>query len=154
MRVVLAVCLLAGCVGPESYPPDDTGWGSGYGGQGGYSDYGCTSDSECGTGLVCARTHECLQAGEVHTVRTTWTLRGQPASQQTCAGAPNLAITFTTPSQDLFGFAPVPCRAGKFTVDKLPFRYSAVMLSREDEYDTGYPDGFDADGNASIDLPY
>jgi len=159
MRIAITLaCVLTGCVAEprdDGYPSGDGGWGSGWGGGGGYSDYGCQSDSECGGGgLVCARNHECLDASLVRTVRTTWTLRGDAASEASCASAPDLAITFTNASDEMFGFAPVPCRAGKFTVDKLPWRFGEVILARATDYETGYPAGFNAAGNATIDLPY
>jgi hypothetical protein len=154
MRAVLALCLLVGCGPQATSPSGDDGLGSGWGGEDGYSGYGCTTDAECGTGLVCARSYECLDASQVRTTHTTWTVGGKPASGATCSDTPDLAITFSSSSQEMFGYSPVPCRAGKFTIDKLPVRFTIVYLGLESDYGGGYSDGFDASGNASIDLPY
>lgn len=164
MRIALALasCLvagsLAGCLIQDSQPNDgyynDSGWGSGYGGGGGPVVSGCASDAACGTGLVCARTGECLAPSQVRIVHTTWTVKGAAASDATCARAPNLSITFLAPGGDEFGYTPVPCRAGKHTVDKFPSRYTTVSLSREYEYSGGPTGTFDAQGNALLDLQY
>jgi hypothetical protein len=154
--------LLAGCIiePPDSgsdYPPPGGGggWGSGWGGGGGDTGYGCHADTECGGGYVCARNGECLAPSSVRIVRTTWTLKDQPAADATCTNAPKLAISFSTAGgTDLFGFSPVPCDAGKFTVDKLPTRFTLVSLMRAGD-DTGGASGtFNVDGNATVNLPY
>lgn len=161
MRIAVAAVLLTGCIiePPDSgagYPPagGGSGWGSGWGGDEGTSGFGCHQDTECGGTDVCARNGECLAPSAVRTVRTTWTLKDQAASDTTCASAPKLEITFGTTAGDLFGFAPVPCDAGKFTVDKLPARYMAVSLSRTGDDYGGATATFDVDGNALVDLPY
>jgi hypothetical protein len=95
-----------------------------------------------------------LTASAVRAVHTLWTVRGQPASDTTCASAPKLDITFSAGDGDTFGFSPVPCDAGKHTVDKLPTRYRAVMLARAGDYAGGDSGTFDASGDAMLDLPY
>ncbi|HEY5925482.1 MAG TPA: hypothetical protein VIV11_27545 [Kofleriaceae bacterium] len=164
MRLALAALLLTGCIieppdsGPDYPPPGgDSGWGSGWGGGGGTGGYGCQSDAACGTGNVCARNGECTIASNVRIVRTTWTMRDQEASDTTCASAKQLDITFHTSGaglDDQFGFSPVPCSAGKFTVDKLPLRYTMVSLARRSDGYGGATGTFDAAGNAILDLPY
>jgi len=162
MRTLLAVLCLAGsgCIiepPDDDYPPpsDGGGWGSGWGGGGGTSGYGCQSDAACGTGNVCARNGECTSATNVRIVHVLWTLKGQTATDTTCASAPKLAITFsTTIGSDMFGFSPVPCDAGKFTIDKLPTRYSEASLSRTSDSYGGDSGSFDAQGNVTLDLPY
>jgi hypothetical protein len=165
MRIaIVAVALLSGCIiePPDSgggYPPpgggdSGSGWGSGWGGGGGSSSYGCHADSDCGGSYVCARTGECLSATQVRIVRTTWTVDDAPASDTSCTVAPKLAITFQTGPGDVFGFAPVPCDAGKFTVDKLPTRFTTVSLTRVGDDYGGGTAAFDVEGNAAIDLPY
>jgi hypothetical protein len=162
MRIAVAAVLLTGCIieppdsGPDYPPPGsgDGGWGSGWGGGGGSSGFGCHADSECPSTSVCARNGECLAASAVRTVRTTWTLRDQAASDTTCTSSSKLSITFSASSDGVFGFAPVPCDAGKFTVDKLPTRYGLVTLRRVNEDYGGVSASFDSDGNALVDLPY
>lgn len=161
MRFALAALLLTGCIieppdGGGDYPPPGSGdgWGSGWGGSGGTGGYGCQSDAACGTGNVCARNGECTTASNVRIVHAEWTLRDQVASDTSCTGARSLEITFSTSGGEMFGFAPVPCNAGKFTVDKLPTRYTMVTLSRAGDYYGGATAAFDADGNAALDLPY
>lgn len=170
MRLGLAALLLTGCIigtgciiePPDSggdYPPSGGGsWGgggSGGGGGGGPSDFGCHSDSECSSGTVCARTGECLAASSVHAVHALWTVGGEPATDASCTDAPKLDITFADDGGiDTFGYSPVPCDAGKYTVDKLPLRYEMVTLSRAGDYYGGATARFDVDGNATLDLPY
>lgn len=161
MKVALAALLLAGCIieppdsGNDYPPPGGGGWGSGWGGGGGSNDYRCHADSECAGGLVCARDGECMAASSLRIVRTTWTLKGQAASDASCDKAPKLDISFTTSATgEMFGFSPVPCDAGKFTVDKLPSRYAIVSMSRAGDETAGESAWFDIDGNATINLPY
>ncbi len=164
MRLGLAALLLTGCIieppdsGPD-YPPssggDSGGWGSGWGGSGGTTGYGCQQDSECPTSSVCARTGECLGAADVHAVHAIWTVGGEAASDVACTTTPKLDITFSAgDGLDTFGFSPVPCDAGKYTVDKLPARYVDVTLARAGDYAGGASAQFDGAGNATLDLPY
>ncbi len=158
MRIALVSCFvagsLAGCLQQQNAPSDDSGWGSGYGGGGGAYPSGCESDAACGTGLVCARTGECLAPSQVRIVHTSWTLKGAAASVATCVNAPDLSITFLSGDGSEFGYTPVPCRAGKHTVDKFPLRYTTVSLSHAYEYSGGPTGTFDAQGNALLDLQY
>jgi hypothetical protein len=111
----------------------------------------CTVDSDCSGSKVCARTSECLPASEVWPVRVTWTIRGAPASDAACAPTPSFYVMFAgTGPNDTFGYAPVPCKAGLFTVDKLPRRYVSVEIGVEN----GASDAkaLDANGNAAFDL--
>jgi len=163
MRLALALCLLSGCLIQE--PQDDdpyydygsgggnpgSGWG---GGNGPPTTYGCQSDSACGTGNVCARTGECLPASQVRVVHTLWTVNGMAASTTTCANAPDLSITFTNSYGEEWGYTPVPCRAGKHTIDKFPTRFNIVWLQRAYDYSGGATGTYDAEGNATLDLKY
>lgn len=110
----------------------------------------CESDSQCGAN-VCARNGECLPASEVRSVRVTWTIRGAPANATTCASMPSLYIQFDGSTvQDSFGYAPVPCQEGVFSIDKLPSRFAQVELGVE-----GGPltiGDIQPDGTASLDL--
>lgn len=110
----------------------------------------CFDDNDCGGGEVCARNGECTS--NARSVRVTWTVRDMPASASTCAQTPNLFIVFSGPTPgDQFGYEPVPCAAGVFTVDKLPRRFNAVELGVAS---TGYSEvaAFDTQGNAKLDL--
>jgi hypothetical protein len=92
----------------------------------------CTTDSQCG-GNVCARDGECLPADQVRLVKLSWTIRGAPASATTCASSPDFYINFYDPDpRDTFGFEPVPCQQGQFTVDKLPTRFDTAELGVTD----------------------
>ena len=159
MRIAVAFVLLAGCIQPAPDPgpgpgPEPTGWGTGPGGTGGNSSYGCHLDTECGTGYVCARDGECLTSAETRTIHVTWTVAGAPADATSCANAPHLDITFLNASQEQFGFSPVPCAEGKFTIDKLPTRFDTVELARTGDY-SGYATGvFASDGTVALDLLY
>ncbi len=90
------------------------------------ADNKCKVDTDCG-GQVCARNGECVDSSQVQMVKVTWTVRGQMANATTCASAPDLELWFQSP-QDYFGFEPVPCMEGQFTIDKIPTRYDEVEL--------------------------
>jgi hypothetical protein len=150
----LVLGLVGGCItqpggstgyGGSSPDPGTSGSGSGV--------YGCHADSECG-GLVCARTGECLRPSEVRVVHVAWTVNAQVASAATCVNAPDLELTFGANTEGQFGFAPVPCVEGKFTIDKMPRGYSSVQLEREYDYNGGTSGTFDSTGSALLDLPY
>ena len=59
-----------------------------------------------------------------------------------------------TSGGEVFGYSPVPCDAGKFTVDKLPTRFTSVALVRDSEGPGGVSETFDGEGTATVDLPY
>jgi hypothetical protein len=151
----LAGCFIDSSSGDDGYYYDDSdsGWGSGWGGEGGTTSFGCETDAEC-PGQVCARTRECLPTSQVRAVHTLWTLDDAAASTTSCSTAPKLAITFSSSAGEQWGYAPVPCDAGKFTIDKFPTRFGNVQLARESDYSGGAYGTFDASGNASLDLPY
>ncbi|CAN5497850.1 hypothetical protein BH11MYX1_BH11MYX1_37380 [soil metagenome] len=154
----LVLGLVGGCITPSGGPTGDgggysNGWGSGYGGSGGSTGYGCHADSDCG-GLVCARTGACLSATEVRVIHVSWTVNAEVASAATCVKAPDLELTFGANTDGPFGFAPVPCVEGKFTVDKMPIAYKTVQLEREYDYAGGTSGTFDSTGSALLDLAY
>jgi hypothetical protein len=127
----LLLLLLAGC--PRRYDGD------------------CMEDTDCGGGAVCARNAECLPASEIRAVRVTWTIRGMDANATTCAPTPNFYLLFaSTQVNDTFGYEPVPCAAGLFTVDKLPLRFISVEIGIEDWFQESK--AFDAQGNVAFDL--
>jgi hypothetical protein len=99
---------------------------------GGPSDGDCDVDEECGGGEVCARDNLCWSASDVRSVRTTWTLRGQPADTTKCARFPDLYIQFRGPGVENLGFSPVPCANGQFFVDKLPREFTRVEVGTDD----------------------
>jgi hypothetical protein len=167
----LVLGLMGGCLtqvsqppnsGDDYYPPnggggDDGGWGSGEGGTGGSSGYGCHADTDCGGTYVCARDGECLTKDSVRVIHVVWTLDQQAASATSCATAPTpLELSFADQfGGSTFGFAPVPCVEGKFTIDKMPTIYTDVALGPEYGAGTGGATGkFDATGTATLDLPY
>lgn len=135
-------------------PPDNGGWGSGYGGGGGTGGYGCQIDTDCGSGNVCARDGACMASTAVRIVHVNWTVNDAAASATSCTYAPDLAITFSDSTGYQFGFAPVPCKAGRYTVDKMPSHYTRVQLARSGDYNGGATGQFDATGNVTLDLPY
>jgi hypothetical protein len=110
----------------------------------------CEVDADCNNG-VCARNGECLPAAEVRAVRVTWTIRGAPANATTCTPHPNFYLLFASPQvNDTFGYEPVPCAAGLFTVDKLPRRFVSVEIGVENWFQEDV--AFDSQGNAAFDL--
>lgn len=137
VSVALLALLLAGCPGQ--------------------SDGVCDEDVECDSGQVCARgDHLCVSPSEVRFVRAEWTINGQPASVATCGGNLELFIQFQSSLEnDDFGFSPVPCETGSFSVDKLPVRYRAVELGVEGGgFEMSDRSSFDAEGTAILDLTF
>lgn len=128
MRSLVVLVLVAGC--PRSDPGP------------------CTTDADCGD-FVCARDGECLSAAEVRRVQIVWTVHGMPASATTCAAIPDLYLQLDSPS-DSFGFEPVPCMAGQFTIDKLPRRYYGAELGVTGKFNDVAQ--FDSSSVASLDL--
>lgn len=160
MRIALLGLLLVGCMDTtSSYPPGDPypypDPGPGSGSPPPSGTYGCTDDTQCATGDVCARDFECLPASEVHAIHVSWTLQGQAASMTTCSNSPDLEIQFTGSDSQWWGYAPVPCMEGKFSIDKMPIAYSTVDLMRDGETTAGASGTIDPQtGLLSLDLPY
>ncbi len=151
----IALLLLAACATQNDPPPD-------YPPPNDYppptnppTQYGCTSDTQCGTGNVCARTFECLPASDVHTIHVTWTLQGTAATTTSCTTSSDLEIDFSGSTASPWGYAPVPCMEGKFSIDKFPIDYTYVNLGRDGDVSSGSGAQIDATtGDATIDLPY
>jgi hypothetical protein len=135
MRWALSLLLLAGC--PQH----------GSNGE-------CTEDTECDGGEVCARDSACHPASEVRAVKATWTIKGQPASESTCATAPDFYIRFRTNNRmDSLGYSPVPCKNGQFTMDKLPTRFFKVELGIDNGNGFGtLVQAIDSNGIAAFDM--
>jgi hypothetical protein len=135
MRALLLFAFVAGCAEPERR--DVFGR--------------CEFDSECLPDEVCARSDECLPPDRVRVARVTWTVAGAEANETTCATIPDLLLWFRYGfTGDKFGFEPVPCRAGLFTVDKAPLYYREVKIGVRDRYEmTGY---LDEAGHVTFDL--
>jgi hypothetical protein len=148
--VRIAVLVLVGCIQPPPadppHPPSDDGWTDPSGNPVG----GCSFD--CGS-EVCARDGLCYPASAIRAVHARWTIDGAPASIDACASHPDLEIAFSdTSGNGRIGFAPVPCRTGLFTVDKLPDVYSKVELGLIGQGPSASA-GFDESGNAMLDVP-
>jgi hypothetical protein len=144
MRVWPLLLTLGACFTQPTY--EDDGWTDPNGDPLG----GCRKDTECPGGTVCARDGSCFAPGDVLTVHVNWTVNGMPASVETCGPAQDLSIDFSAGDFNGFGFAPVPCRAGKFTIDKLPYVYNRVQLSSN----SGGAGGFFVDGMVTLDLKF
>jgi hypothetical protein len=116
------------------------------------SDGVCDEDVECDSGLVCARgDHECVGPNQVRVTTTDWTINGQPPDTGNCQGL-TLYIQFLSDfDQDDFGFSPVPCEVGRFSVDKLPLRYRAVEVGVQGGSENDRAN-FDTEGKALLDL--
>jgi hypothetical protein len=123
MRMLL-VMLLAGCLQRTTGLPGDPGDPA-------KLPTRCTDDSGCQSGEVCARTDVCLASSDVRAVHVNWTVDGMTASQDTCGSNENLDIQFSAsgsgPHPHL-GYEPVPCLAGRFTIDKLPLTFNTAGL--------------------------
>jgi hypothetical protein len=112
----------------------------------------CQVDDDCSGSQLCARNSECLPSSEVRATRTVWTIRGQTANATTCASTPDLYIVFGSfDPNDTYGYEPVPCAAGVFSVDKLPKRFTSVELGVVSR-STSEMAVFDSQGHAAVDL--
>lgn len=134
MTRALAFVFVIGCAGPSSAPP------------GGCDDL-CTGDR------VCTRDSRCLPSDQVRAVHVSWTVSGAPASATSCAAAPDLVLDLRSGSGPSFGFSPVPCAEGMFTVDRLSTDYDTVELGRASDRELPRA-AIDAAGNAMLNLPY
>jgi hypothetical protein len=146
MRFALAL-LLAGCVQRSPDPSSGDGWT----GPSGHPVSGCRSDADCGSEL-CARDAACYPAAEIRAVHALWTIAGAAASTTTCSHEPDLYIAFLGRSGEQLGYAPVPCRTGRFTVDKLPIAYVQVELGQNNS-GNGITAEIATSGEANLDLP-
>jgi hypothetical protein len=132
----------------------DAGSGSGSAGSGSAGSGSAGSDAGAG-GEVCARDGVCVPAADVITVHVKWTISGQPANATTCANNQSLELDFSGNTGYGYGYAPVPCVEGEFTITKLEDYYTSVQLGTQ--YDPGsgssgpIPSG---GGTVSLDLPY
>ncbi|HEY1550172.1 MAG TPA: hypothetical protein VGG28_20230 [Kofleriaceae bacterium] len=88
----------------------------------------CMTDSDCSGGNVCARDESCWPSNELYTVKVTWTIAGSAAGSASCAPFPDFNVNFYSDEEE-FGFAPVPCMAGEFPIDKLPTAYTEVEVA-------------------------
>jgi hypothetical protein len=112
----------------------------------------CTKDSDCGGGNVCARDEACWPSNEVRPVKLTWTIGGAPVGSDSCAPYPDFFVDFWSYNEE-FGFAPVPCIAGEFPVDKLPTVYTETEIGNDGTttlFDLS--SSIDENGSASFDL--
>jgi hypothetical protein len=153
MRLVGALILVGACLPDpgtsDGYPPSTYDPGTSN-----PSNTGCMQDSDCGSnGDVCARDFSCVSPGDVYTAHISWTIGGMPATTAACMSLPDLDLEFHTTDDYWFGFSPVACDQGKFTIDKLPTWYVEATLGPEG--DGGTTARIDpTTGIATIDLPF
>ena len=112
----------------------------------------CFVDQECITGETCARDNLCWPVADVRFAKATWTMRGQPADETTCAAHPNLQIRFEGGVAEDLAFSPVPCKQAQFVVDKLPTPYTRVVLGLKNGPKNSAT--ITSDGTAQIDLTF
>jgi hypothetical protein len=114
----------------------------------------CGGDRDCSGGDVCARDGQCLPAAYVRAVRVTWTVGGAAASPASCAAHLELAIQFSDDAGgddgESFGFAPVPCMEGVFSVDRMPMSIVDVTMNYDDFSGPPRFARIGDDGNAAI----
>lgn len=91
----------------------------------------CQSDGDCAG--VCARTGECVAAGEAIEVVVEWTIDGAAATAESCAPAAELEVVFYAGEEEATSYAPVPCMLGRTTYDKMPPRLDRVELFAYDD---------------------
>ena len=105
---------------------------------------------------VCARTGYCLATSLVRTASVNWLVSGKTPDDTTCSPHPDLQITLHSSSGlTHVSYSPVPCIAGRFTVDKLPTSCDFVELGPTGT-DRGWRSGrLDAaTGETTLDLSF
>jgi hypothetical protein len=141
MRGVVLL-LLAGCTGSHRDDIDELGR--------------CRSDTACHEDWVCARNGACYPPSEVRSVTVTWTIGGMVADPTTCGTSPDLRIAFSSGGggeRDHVEFEPVPCRAGRFSIDTLPTTFTSVELGTRRGRVEQRAQLDAATGAAALDLP-
>lgn len=153
LAVLVLVLGFVGCVSRSSDPvfDPDPGWGDPPGpGTSGR----CRSNADCASSAVCARNSACVALDQVRAIHVSWTVSGAPANSTSCAAAPELAIEFDSATEGHLSYAPVPCIAGKYTMDLLPRSFDHVALGREDDRERIDTKVDPVTGDAMLDLPY
>ena len=91
----------------------------------------CDDQIQCGSGMICAHTHECLAADEVHAVTIRWTIAHDAPNATACTGIAEMNVGYerTDDPTDRIVFAPVDCAAGSFPNDKWPVRYDLAYVT-------------------------
>jgi hypothetical protein len=116
----------------------------------------CDQPSDCIGGDVCAADGACSAPNELVTAHVTWTVQGQPASSQTCAGA-SLLVGFVVGfgrDQIEYDFGPVPCGPGFYIKANLPsFEEVEVGYDLGDSFGHGQFATPDSSSQTSFDLP-
>lgn len=111
----------------------------------------CAQDSDCQAGSVCVRAGQCFPQDQVRSIAVVWTVGGQPASDASCGTHVNFTLQFDSDVGYSYGYEPVPCRAGKFTVDKI-----ATIINFVEMFDSGGSGAAGqitgADNQATLDL--
>jgi len=94
----------------------------------------CTDDRDCPTGYECVRTGDCVSADAIRSVRAMWTIDDAPAGPDTCAGIAELSLTFAEArGDDSITYEPVPCPIGRIYYDKMPRRFTLLILRAHDD---------------------
>lgn len=98
------------------------------------SSYQCDLDTECSGGEVCARSHECLPAGQVRPLRLRWTIDGVTDTAAECPARQigDLTVEFSAADGSDLAFSPVPCGGGAYYIDKLPVRFDQATIAGYD----------------------
>jgi hypothetical protein len=119
----------------------------------------CKVDGDCKGnvgGLVCDQASFCTDSATLQTVRARWTLKGLTPGGASCSAYSRLVVEFKSPDGATdFGFDPVPCPAGMFTINKVPSQITkARVIAYLNAGGTSMADGFiDPSGNVSINVP-
>ena len=113
----------------------------------------CTQDSDCHSGSACTRAGQCFPQDQIRSVAVVWTVNGQPAGTDSCGTHPSFTLQFDSDSGYGYGYAPVPCVAGKFSVDKIATIINFVEMF-DDTGGGGAGPIIDATNQASLDLTF
>jgi hypothetical protein len=88
----------------------------------------CSHDSDCDQGQVCAQ-GVCDDAANVRDVHVLWTIDGRSPAGADC----NLHVGFSDGNyKSDFGYAPLPCSEGEFTLVHIERAFDSVRLGFDD----------------------
>jgi hypothetical protein len=112
-------------------------------------------DTSCSRGQVCTRSGDCLPPSQVREIHVNWLVSGQMPDEAACSPNPNLRIDVSTKDErDRVNYSPVPCIAGRYTIDKLPTTFDQVWLGPVRGSSGAATGQLDAGGELTLDLPF
>jgi hypothetical protein len=114
----------------------------------------CKVDGDCGV-VVCDNSSICTDMGMLRKVQVSWTINGSIPGASNCTGVARLEVEFQALDGAAFGYGPVPCTAGLFSLLKMPSKFVKAKLTaiRTGGGDSQVTGDIGADGFVNVDIP-